>query len=69
MKRLTHLFLAHKKSLTLLAEFSELVRMDCTYKTNRCRMPLLNIVGTTQLNTTFLTSGCFLKGEKEEDYL
>ena len=68
-KRLTHLFFAHKKSLTLLAEFPEVVLMDCTYKTNRYRMPLLNIVGTTQLNTTFLISGCFIKGEKEEDYL
>ena len=42
--------------------------MDCIYKTNRYYMPLLNIVGYTQLNSTFTASGCFMVGEKEEDY-
>ncbi len=32
-------------------------------------MPLLNIVGYTQLNTIFTASGYFMAGEKEKDYL
>ena len=43
--------------------------MDCTYKTNRFNMPLLNIRGVTGNDKTPQFSLCFLSGEKEEDYL
>ena len=42
--------------------------MDCTYKTNRFHMPLLDILGSTGLNHTFFTAFVFLSGETEEDY-
>ena len=43
--------------------------MDCTYKTNRFKLPLLNIVGTTCLNTTFYIEFCFLASEVQESYI
>src|SRR3954452_19142819 len=42
--------------------------MDCTYKTNRFHMPLLDILGSTGLNRTFFAAFIFLSSEKEEDY-
>ena len=42
--------------------------MDCTYKTNRFHLPLLDIVGSTGLNTTFYAGYVFLAEESEQDY-
>jgi hypothetical protein len=42
--------------------------MDCTYKTNRFRMPLFAIAGVTALGTTFHVALVFLGHEKLEDY-
>src|SRR4051794_37182908 len=42
--------------------------MDCIYKTNRFRMPLLDILGSTELGTTFYVGFVFLPSETEEDY-
>ena len=43
--------------------------MDCTYKTNKYRLPLLHIVGMTSLNSQFSAGFCFLKEEKQKDYM
>ncbi|XP_028068684.1 uncharacterized protein LOC114271253 [Camellia sinensis] len=40
----TDLFWVHPVSLDLLRTFSRVLVMDCTYKTNRYRLPLLEIV-------------------------
>jgi len=42
--------------------------MDCTYKTNKFRMPLLNIVFPTGLHTTIQLGLCFMYSETEKDY-
>jgi hypothetical protein len=42
--------------------------MDCTYKTNRFRMPLLNICAVTGNKKTIQIALCFLSGEKEPSY-
>lgn len=60
-------------SLTL-GRFKSIVRtpdvimMDCTCRTNRFNMPLLNIVGVTGMNTTIHIAQVFIRGEKECDY-
>src|SRR3954447_10747566 len=66
--RVSMLFFAHPKSLELLRQYPEVLLMDCTYKTNRFRMPLLDILGSTGLGTTFYAAFVFLPGETEEDY-
>ncbi len=43
--------------------------MDCTYKTNKYKLPLFHTVGVTPWNTTFTSSYCFIAHEKTEDYI
>jgi hypothetical protein len=66
---ITHVFFAHFKSLTLLQEYPHILLLDCTYKVNRFKLPLLNIIGSTNINTTFFVAFCFMLQEKEEDYM
>ncbi|GKA29260.1 PKS-NRPS hybrid synthetase [Tanacetum coccineum] len=42
--------------------------MDCTYKTNRFNMPLLDIIGVSCFNTSFYSGFAFLKTETVESY-
>ena len=42
--------------------------MDCTYKSNKYRLHLLNVVGTICLNGTFYVAFDFLLWEKKEDF-
>ncbi|KAI0994921.1 hypothetical protein K3495_g13259 [Podosphaera aphanis] len=43
--------------------------MDCTISTIRFGMPLLHIVGCTNINTTFEVGYAFLSRETEADYI
>ena len=65
----THLFFAHPKSVELFKHYSEVLLMDCTYKTNCFNIPLLNIIGTTALGTSFFIGFVFMSGETNKDYL
>ena len=56
------LFWAHPTSIQLLNAFCSVLIMDCTYKTNRYRLPLLEIVGVTSTNLTFFCGICILGG-------
>jgi hypothetical protein len=65
---ITHMFLAHPKSVELFQRYPEIILIDCTYKTNWFRMPLLNIVGSTGLGTNFHIGFAFLSAEGDDDY-
>ena len=65
---ITHLFFARPSAITLTKAYSTVLLMDCTYKTNKFRMPLLHVVGMTSFNTTFSSCFVFLKSETQEDY-
>ena len=43
--------------------------MDCIYKSNKYRLLLLNVVGTTCLNTTFYAVFGFFLQEQTEDFI
>lgn len=43
--------------------------LDCMYKTNRYRMPLLHIIGISPSNSTFSIAFCFMQNEQEESYI
>jgi len=43
--------------------------MDCTYRTNRFKLPLLRILGITALKTTYYVGFCFMAKEEREDYI
>jgi hypothetical protein len=64
----THLFFTHPKSVELFQQYPDVLLMNCTYRTNKFKMPLLNIVGTTCLNKNFHIAFCFLAKEEEGDY-
>jgi hypothetical protein len=66
--RVTRIFFAHPGSVQLLKGNPDVILLDCTYKTNRFNMPLLNICGVTGNNMTPQIAMAFLSGEKEVDY-
>lgn len=47
---LAKILLPHPQSLLLWRDNPDVFLMDCTYKTNRFNMPLLNICGVTDGN-------------------
>ena len=42
--------------------------MDCTYKTNKYGMPLLDIIGMSSFNKSFYSCFVFVKSERTEYY-
>ncbi|XP_052175667.1 protein FAR1-RELATED SEQUENCE 5-like [Diospyros lotus] len=65
---ITDLFWAHPMSIDLLKIFPHVLIMDCTYKTNRYRYPLLEIVGVTSTELTFPVAFVFMNHEYEDNY-
>ncbi|XP_021762921.1 protein FAR1-RELATED SEQUENCE 5-like [Chenopodium quinoa] len=65
----THLLFSHPRLIELARIYSYTFVMDCTYKTNKYKMPLLDIVGVTSFNTLFFCGFAFLFKEKESDYV
>src|SRR6266536_3138291 len=51
-----------------LIENPEVLVLDATYKINRFRMPLVNIIKMIRINRNFYTTSVFLAGEKENNY-
>ena len=62
------IFFMHRSSIELCKMFKTVFLMDCTYKTNNLKMPLLNIVGITSTYATFNAGFAFLNEETEEAY-
>ena len=67
-RRVKRLFFVNKHIKEILSKNSEVIIMDCTYKTNKYRMPLLVIMGSTALGTSFYIAFAFLDGEEELDF-
>ncbi|GJU05403.1 PKS-NRPS hybrid synthetase [Tanacetum coccineum] len=63
---ITRLFIAHPLSIKLARLFPDVFVMDCTYKTNKYKMPLLDIIGVLCFNTSFYSGFAFLKNEDED---
>ncbi|XP_057425864.1 uncharacterized protein LOC130719248 [Lotus japonicus] len=63
------LFLAHPDAVRLFNTFSHVVIMDCTYKTNRYQIPLLEMVGLTSTGLTFSIAFCYIVREHTIDYV
>ncbi|KAM3468043.1 hypothetical protein MY5147_008326 [Beauveria neobassiana] len=66
--RVTAVLFAHPQSLAYLKSYPDLLILDCTYKTNKYKMPLLDIVGVDACQRSFCIAFAFLSGETEEDY-
>lgn len=55
-------------SVTYLSENPDILLLDCTYRTNKFDMPLLDILGVDSLDNGFTVSVCFMNREAEDDY-
>lgn len=66
---LTGLFFSLIDSTRLWYQYSDVIHIDATYKVNRFNVPLLSIVGTIGLNTTFYIANIFLVGKLTQDYV
>ncbi|KJZ68621.1 hypothetical protein HIM_11991 [Hirsutella minnesotensis 3608] len=67
--RLTAIFFAHPDSVAYLQYNPDVLLLDCTYKTNKHAMPLLDMVGVDSCQRSFCIAFAFLSGESEVDYL
>ena len=65
---LLQLFFAYKPMIDVFRAHPDLLLADCTYKTNRYRMPLLHFIGLTSIGTHFTAAFCFMPSESQEDY-
>ena len=63
-----NLFWAHPSSIQLLRAFLEVLIMDSTYKSNRYRLPLLEIVGVTSTQMMFSVAFVYLESERQVNY-
>ena len=68
-QEVTHLFFVEKHTVEILKKNSEIMLMDCTYKTNKYKLPLLVIIGHTSLGTSFYVEFAFVAKEQEEDFV
>ncbi|KAI7760068.1 hypothetical protein LZL87_014319 [Fusarium oxysporum] len=66
--RLTAIFFAHPDSIAYLQCNPDVLLLDCTYKTNKHGMPLLDMVGVDACERSFCIAFAFISGETEEDY-
>jgi histone-lysine N-methyltransferase SETD2 len=66
--RLTRLTFTNTKAIQLTCRFGTVLTMDCTYKMNRFKMPLLHIVSFACIGATFTLAIAFLSAEMIEDY-
>jgi hypothetical protein len=66
--KVTTLFFSRCQCLELLRSNPFFLVMDYTYKTNKYKMPLLHIIGSTALGSMFFVAFCFLSSEIAESY-
>ncbi len=66
--RLTRLAFTSTKAVQLTRCFGMVLTMDCTYKMNKFKMPLLHIVSFVYTGATFTSAIAFLNAETIEDY-
>lgn len=66
--RVTAVLFAHPESLAYLQAYPDTLILDCTYKTNKYGMPLLDMIGVDACQRSFCIAFAFLNGESEQDY-
>lgn len=59
---------AHPESINLLRIFPRILIMDSTYKTNKYKLPLLEIVGVTSTELTFSVCFAYLSNERYDNF-
>ena len=65
---LKYLFFAYLESLKYLQKNPNILLLNCTYKTNKFKMPFLHAVGVNNSGQNFKLAYYFLPGKTEDDY-
>lgn len=68
-KRVKRLFFVNKHIKKVLCKNSEILVMDCTYKTNRYGMPMLVVMSHTSLGTSFYIGFAFIEKKEEKNFV
>ncbi|CAJ2665946.1 unnamed protein product [Trifolium pratense] len=63
------IFWAHPESVILFNTFPTVLMLDSTYKTNKYKMPLFEIVGVTSTEKSYNVGFAYIANEKEEDFI
>ena len=66
--RVTYCFIAHPTMVESMRLNYDVLVLDSTYKANKYRLPLLHVVDSTALHTTFSAAFVFTKNKNEESY-
>jgi hypothetical protein len=66
--RLVHLFFAYTKTIQVFKSPPDILMADCTYRTNRFKMPLLHFIGCNSIGGHFMAAFCFMPSETQSDY-
>jgi len=63
------IFWTHPDSVKLVNSFNIVILIDSTYKTNKHKMSLLEVVGITSTGLAFSVAFCLLAAEKENNFV
>lgn len=66
--RVTHLCSAFGPALEIFRDNYDVIQLDCTYRTNRFGISLLNIIGITGSNSTVHVAQAFIRNDQGPDY-
>ncbi|CAK8570687.1 unnamed protein product [Lathyrus sativus] len=62
------IFYTHPNSIKLFITFSTMLILDSTYKTNKYRLPLFEMIGVTSTEKTYYVGFAFLECEKKDNF-
>lgn len=65
---LSHLFLAHKQGSADALRFHHVFMIDATYKTNKYRLPVVEIIGVTATGRSFPAAYALIQNEGQVNY-
>ncbi|XP_022041444.1 protein FAR-RED ELONGATED HYPOCOTYL 3-like [Helianthus annuus] len=68
-ERVQDVFVIHPESNKLWRTFPHVLLIYSTYKTNRYKMPLVQIIGVTSTYLSFCVAYAFIANEKEENFM
>ena len=63
------LFITNTRSVKYLNKYSDVLFLDCTYKTNKFDILLLDILSVDYHSNSFTIALCFLDQEITENYI
>jgi len=68
METVTHIYFSHPKAQKYYDTFNVILLGDTTFNTTKEKIPLLNVVGRTFFNKTFMACQALMPASAEEDY-